>query len=191
VVITSVTRDDLPDGGAGHFADTLSAIHALNSGVITEILVPDFQGSREALSAVMQAHVDVIGHNMETVPRLYPAIRPRADYGRSLELLKRVREMRMEVLTKSGIMLGLGETFEEVVNVLSDLRKTGCDILTIGQYLSPSPQHVGIERYVTPGEFDHYARTAEQLGFKAVVSGPWVRSSYHAARMYRKAISKI
>ncbi|OGO20812.1 MAG: lipoyl synthase [Chloroflexi bacterium RBG_16_50_9] len=189
VVITSVTRDDLPDGGAGHFANTLRAIYSHNSGVTTEVLIPDFQGSTAALSRVMQAHADVVSHNIETVPRLYPAIRPGADYGRSLILLKTAKAVQSDTLTKSGIMLGLGERYEEVINVMEDIRKTGCDILTVGQYLSPSSRNASLERYITPEEFEDYARTARQIGFKAVVSGPWVRSSYHAAGMYREAIA--
>ena len=187
VVITSVTRDDLPDGGAKHFSDTLRAIHSDESKVKVEILIPDFQGSREALGIVLQALPDVVGHNIETVPRLYTTIRPKADYGQSLGLLKKAKDIQPDVVTKSGIMLGLGEKPEEVINVIRDLTEMGCDILTIGQYLSPSHEHASVKRYVPPEDFKHYAQAAEQMGFKAVVSGPWVRSSYHAARIYREA----
>ncbi len=189
-VITSVTRDDLPDGGAGHFNATIRALHSIEPRIKVEILIPDFQGSTEALDAVLQALPEVLGHNIETVPRLYPGIRPKADYDRSLGLLKKAKEIQPGVVTKSGIMLGLGEEPAEVMNVMRDLSETGCDILTIGQYLSPSPEHANIKRYVPPGEFDRYARTAGQMGFKAVVSGSWVRSSYHAAETYQAAISK-
>jgi lipoic acid synthetase len=190
VVITSVTRDDLPDGGAKHFSDTLRAIHSDESKVKVEILIPDFQGSREALGIVLQALPEVIGHNIETVPRLYPAIRPKADYSQSLRLLKMAKDIQPDAVTKSGIMLGLGEKPDEVINVIRDLKEMSCDILTIGQYLSPSHEHASVKRYLPPEEFDYYARAAEQMGFKSVVSGPWVRSSYHAAGTYQQAISK-
>jgi lipoic acid synthetase len=188
VVITSVTRDDLPDGGAGHFSDTIHVIRADHPGVKIEVLIPDFQGSLEALLIVLRAYPDVLGHNLETVPGLYSDIRPGADYNRSLEILRKAKEIQPGVLTKSGIMLGLGETAEEVVSVMRDLAGSGCDILTIGQYLRPSLDHAEIERYVTPDEFDDYARIGEGMGLKAVVAGPWVRSSYRAAEIYRQAI---
>lgn len=190
VVITSVTRDDLPDDGAGHFSDTIRAIRYDHPRVKIEVLIPDFRGLFEALCTVLRASPDVLGHNLETVPRLYSAIKPGADYHRSLELLEKAKETRPDVLTKSGIMLGLGETVGEVVNVIRDLARTGCDILTIGQYMSPSLYHAHVERYVPPDEFNDYARIAEETGFKAVVAGPWVRSSYRAAEVYRQAISR-
>jgi len=189
VVVTSVTRDDLPDGGAAHFVKTLEKIYSDNFQVKVEVLTPDFQGSSEALDTLMQAAPDVVGHNIETVPRLYSSVRPGADYLRSLGVLNTVKCMRPDVLTKSGIMLGLGENSEEVIEVVRDLREVGCDILTIGQYLRPSLKHVRVERYVSPQEFESYALIAKEVGFKAVVSGPWVRSSYHAATMYREATS--
>jgi lipoic acid synthetase len=189
VVITSVTRDDLPDGGAGHFSDLTQAIHINNPGVKIEILIPDFQNSPEALKTVLRASPDVIGHNIETVPGLYPSIRPRADYMNSLGLLKKIKALHPGFVTKSGIMLGLGESSEEVIGVMRDIVATGCDILTIGQYLSPSPEHASVKRYVPPEEFSDYSQTAGEMGFKAVVSGPWVRSSYRAAEAYLKAIS--
>lgn len=186
VVITSVTRDDLSDGGARHFADTILAIHAERPAVNVEVLTPDFQGSYEALDMVMHAGAAVVGHNVETIPGLYPAVRPKADYQQSLDVLRKAKKIRPDVLTKSGMMLGLGEEPEEVVAVMSDLIETGCDILTLGQYLSPSSKNVPVKRYVPPAEFEEYARIAERIGFKAVVSGPWVRSSHHAARTYHE-----
>jgi lipoic acid synthetase len=189
VVVTSVTRDDLPDGGVANFVKTLEEIHSNNLQVKIEVLIPDFQGSSEALGTLMQASLDVVGHNIETVPRLYHSIRPGADYLRSLRVLNSVKSMRADLLTKSGIMLGLGENSEEVIHVMRDLREVGCDILTIGQYLSPSSGHVRVERYVSLGEFDNYALIAHKVGFKAVVSGSLVRSSYRASMMYQDAIS--
>lgn len=189
VVVTSVTRDDLPDGGAAHFARTARAIRSHNSRVKVEVLIPDFQGSSETLGTLLRASPDTVGHNIETVPRLYPAITPGADYRRSLELLKRAKGMRPDVLTKSGMMLGLGERPEEVPDVMRDLKEMDCDILTIGQYLSPSPRHRVVDRWVTPEEFDDYTEAARRLGFRKVVCAPWVRSSYRAARTYLEAIS--
>ena len=190
-VITSVTRDDLPDGGAGHFSDTINAIHCEQPGVKVEILIPDFQGSAESLRIVLQSSPEVLGHNLETVPRLYPSVRPKAGYVRSLELLKMVKDIQPGTVTKSGIMLGLGEDTEEVINSMRDLKETGCDILTVGQYLSPSDKHHSVERYVPPEEFEYYSHAAEEMGFKGVVSGPWVRSSYHAAEVYHKVIGTL
>jgi lipoic acid synthetase len=190
VVITSVTRDDLPDGGASHYGDVLGTIHSSNPRVKTEVLIPDFQNSPEALDIVLRASPDVTGHNLETVPRLYPSIRPKSDYRDSLGLLKKIKDRQPDFLTKSGIMLGLGEKAEEVIKVLKDLREIDCDILTIGQYLSPSSGHASVRRYVPPEEFIQYVRVAERMGFKAVVSGPWVRSSYRAAETYRIATRK-
>jgi len=180
VVVTSVTRDDLADGGAGHFADTIRAIRAAVPGVTVEVLIPDFQGKREALQRVIDARPDVINHNVETVSRLYSSVRPQAIYERSLELLHRVSTSG--ILSKSGLMLGLGETNEEVIEAMQDLRDANCDILTLGQYLSPSPVHHPIVAYIHPETFNVLQQKAYNMGFLEVSAGPLVRSSYHAAR---------
>jgi lipoic acid synthetase len=190
VVVTSVTRDDLADGGSSRFARTIRAVHKYDSGIAVEVLVPDFQGSARALQTVVDAHPAVLNHNIETVPRLYPDVRPQAQYGRSLDLLKRAKLLDNGLLTKSGLMLGLGESREEVVQVMADLRQAGCDLLTIGQYLQPSLRHHRLVRYVRPEEFEEYRTMGEKLGFAGVVSAPLVRSSYHAAEMYASAIRK-
>jgi lipoic acid synthetase len=184
VVITSVTRDDLDDGGAGHFAATIREIRALTPRVTIEVLIPDFQGDRDALQAVVDAKPEIINHNIETVPRLYPEVRAMADYRQSLELLRRVKEMDAEILTKSGIMLGLGETPDEVAHTLRDLREYGCELLTVGQYLAPSKAHYPVKEYVTPEQFAKYKADAEALHFTAVASSPLVRSSYHAHELF-------
>jgi lipoyl synthase len=186
-VITSVTRDDLPDGGAAHFARTIREIRASSPGARVEVLIPDFHGSDDALMRVIEAGPEVINHNMETVPRLYPVVRPQADYGRSLGVLARVREMSAGIATKSGLMLGLGEDRKEVLGVLKDLLHAGCDLLTMGQYLSPSKDHLPVERFITPQEFADLEKEAYRLGFKGVASGPFVRSSFHAEDLYEKA----
>jgi len=183
-VVTSVTRDDLPDGGSSQFAQTLRAIHKHDSGIAVEVLIPDFQGSASALQTVVDASPAVLNHNVETVPRLHPEVRPQANYQRSLHLLKRVKLLDSSLLTKSGLMLGLGEWREEVVQVMADLRQAGCDLLTIGQYLQPSLEHHQLVRYVRPEEFEEHRIMGEKLGFVSVVSSPLVRSSYHAAEMY-------
>jgi lipoic acid synthetase len=181
VVITSVDRDDLRDGGAGHFAACISAVRAASPGTTIEVLVPDFRGRLDrALDALAAAPPDVFNHNLETIPRLYRQARPGADYAHSLLLIKTFKARHPEVPTKSGIMLGLGETLEEVVDVMRDLRAHDCDMLTIGQYLQPGPHHLPVERYVTPEEFAELARVGKELGFSNVASGPMVRSSYHA-----------
>ncbi len=180
-VITSVTRDDLPDGGAAHFAEVINKLRATD--VIVEVLIPDFQGSKEALALVMAAKPHILNHNVETVPRLYPTVRPKADYARSLELLKNAKEMDGGVFTKSGIMVGLGEKEEEVVELLKDLRSVDCDLLTVGQYLAPSSKHHPVIEYIHPDMFKKYEEIAYQLGFKYVASGPLVRSSYHASEV--------
>jgi len=185
-VITSVTRDDLPDGGADHFARVITAIRETpgeNSPLI-EVLIPDFQGNEKVLQTVVDANPDVINHNIETVLRLYPTVRPQADYKRSLNLLLQVKRMAPSRLTKSGIMVGLGETSEEVLAVFKDLHLHGCDILTIGQYLAPSPRHHKVVEYVTPALFDWYRDQAYLAGFNYVASGPLVRSSYHAEKAW-------
>jgi lipoic acid synthetase len=185
VVITSVTRDDLSDGGAEHFARTIREIRGLVPKVKIEVLIPDFQGSEEALETVMKVRPDVLNHNLETVPRLYPMVRPGADYSRSLDLIKRVQNLDPRIPTKSGLMLGLGEYHEEVRRVLMDLLKVRCRILTLGQYLQPSAEHLPVERFIPPEEFDDWRKTALKLGFSEVASGPFVRSSYHAKELYR------
>lgn len=179
-VITSVTRDDLPDGGSGHFARVVEAVRRKSPQVTIEVLIPDFQGDSEALQKVVDAHPQIINHNVETVPALYHEVRPQADYHRSLTLIGRVKEMDASIHTKSGIMVGLGEKPEEVLEVLSDLRLMNCDFITIGQYLAPSPRHHSVVEYIHPGQFDFYRTKAYEMGFSHVASGPLVRSSYMA-----------
>jgi len=181
VVVTSVTRDDLPDGGAGQFAATIKSIREYLPGAVIEVLTPDFQGKKEALVKVLEAGPHIFNHNIETVPRLYPEVRPGANYQRSLEILKQVKEMAPGIYTKSGLMVGLGETKEEVEQVMADLRKVNCDILTIGQYLRPSPQHLEVKEYVRPEVFDYYGARGREMGFLYVAAAPFVRSSYNAA----------
>ena len=184
VVITSVTRDDLPDGGASHFAKTIQAIRALDRGIKIEVLIPDFKGDLSSLVTVLKEDPDVLNHNIETIPRLYQEVRPRADYRRSLDLLKRAKEKDPRAVTKSGFMLGLGETEKEVYSLLQDLSEVGCDFLTIGQYLQPRPDRLPVVRYIPPEEFEGYKKIGEEMGFKSVASGPFVRSSFHAAQMF-------
>lgn len=185
-VITSVNRDELPDGGATHIARTIEAVRQRNPQTKIEVLIPDFQGDEAALNTVLQARPDVLNHNTETVPRLYWRVRNRAEYPRTLELLARAHRHRQEhgtgMLTKSGIMLGLGESSEEVEQVIRDIRAQGTDILTIGQYMRPTMKHLPVERYWTPQEFEQLRDFALGLGFRFVESGPLVRSSYHAKR---------
>jgi lipoic acid synthetase len=183
IVITSVTRDDLPDGGAGHFASVIKAIRDVNADVLIEVLIPDFGGNSDSLLKVVKAKPDVINHNMETVPRLYQEVRPMASYERSLEVLANVKAMDGGILTKSGIMLGLGENHEEIINVFNDLRKKDCDFITIGQYLAPSKQHHPVIKYYHPDAFENYKKLALEAGFKSVASAPLVRSSYNADEM--------
>jgi lipoic acid synthetase len=182
VVITSVTRDDLPDGGADHFRRCILAVRA-RTGAAVEVLTPDFLGDLSAVDTVLAAHPEVYNHNMETVPRLYKRARGRAEYQRSLDLLAHVKRRAPGIVTKSGLMLGLGETTEELFEVLADLRANGCDTLTLGQYLAPTLKHIPVARYVPPAEFDELAALARTLGFIKVVAGPFVRSSYHADEM--------
>jgi lipoyl synthase len=178
VVITAVTRDDLPDGGAGHFSETIRVLRRGGGHLTIEVLTPDFQGKMSSLETLGAATPNLWGHNVETVPRLYPDIRLDADYTRSLKLLAWIKDLRAGIITKSGLMLGLGETPSEVDAVLQDLRQAGVDHLTLGQYLAPSPRHVPVARYVTPEEFASWGRIAAALGFASVQSGPLVRSSY-------------
>lgn len=181
VVVTSVDRDDLRDGGAGHFVDCITALRGSNPDTRIEILVPDFRGRIEvALEAFAETQPDVFNHNLETIPRLYRQARPGADYQGSLDLLARFKRRHPDVQTKSGLMLGLGETIDEVLTVMQDLRDHQVNMLTLGQYLQPSRDHLPVDRFVTPREFDHLRRQGEAMGFANVASGPLVRSSYHA-----------
>jgi lipoic acid synthetase len=186
VVITSVTRDDLPDGGGEHFYQTVIAVRE-RTGAAVEVLTPDFIHQRAGLERVLDAAPEVFNHNTETVPRMYRKVRgPKSDYSWTLGLLRRVKERNPQIKTKSGLMLGLGETRDELLDVLSDLRAAGCDFLTLGQYLTPSSingEYLPVVRYVPPEEFDELGRLARQIGFEQVASGPFVRSSYHARDM--------
>ncbi len=183
VVITSVDRDDLRDGGAGHFAACIQAVREACPQTDIEVLVPDFRGRMAVALDILEASPpDVFNHNLETVPRLYRQARPGADYAGSLKLLKEYRQRHPDVVTKSGLMLGLGETLEEVEQVMHDLRQHGCDMLTLGQYLQPGKYHLPVARYVSPGEFQHMEKLGYRMGFVNVASGPMVRSSYHADR---------
>jgi lipoyl synthase len=182
VVITSVTRDDLPDGGAEHFRRCVLAVRA-RTGAVVEVLTPDFLGDQAAIDRVLEAEPEVFNHNTETVPRFYKKVRGRADYQRSLDLLAYVKRRAPHLTTKSGLMLGLGETRDELLDTLADLRTARCDMLTLGQYLTPTLKHVPVARYLPPQEFDELAVLARSLGFAKVASGPFVRSSYHADEM--------
>lgn len=186
-VITSVTRDDLADGGAGHFAAVVSCIRFFCPGTSIELLIPDFRFNTQSLKTVVGTHPDIIAHNVETVPRLYASVRQGAGYRRSLEVLRYLKELDTHIYTKSGLMLGLGEQREEVLCVLDDLRKAGCDFLSIGQYLSPSLAHYPVKEYIAPDMFEYYKAEAEGLGFLHVESAPYVRSSYRAAEYLQKA----
>jgi len=191
-VVTSVNRDELPDGGAGHFAQTLFWIRRLNPGCRVEVLIPDFCGNAEALGVVLEARPNVLNHNLETVPRLYRRVRPDAGYEQSLELLRRAHAHKQvwPMLTKSGVMAGLGETIDDLLQTFRDLAATGCDILTVGQYLAPTPRHIPIEKYYSPDEFALLRTEALTMGFRYVESGPLVRSSYHAGRHAQDADSE-
>jgi len=192
-VITSVNRDDLPDGGAAHWAETIREVRALNPQCKVEVLIPDFNGDEAALNAVLDAKPDVLNHNTETIARLYRRVRPDALYQQSLTLLKRAAARREreqpEMLTKSGIMVGLGETFDEVVELMKDLRSVSCDIMTIGQYLQPHARRLPVERYVTPEEFKRWHDVGIEMGFKHVQSSPLTRSSYHAREQADPSVS--
>lgn len=189
VVITSVNRDDLPDGGASQFVRCILAIRTLSPNTTIEVLIPDLCGNWSALEEILRANPEVLNHNIETVPRLYRRVRPQGNYDRSLELLRRARESAPQVYTKSGIMVGLGETDIEVRQVMTDLRSVECDIVTIGQYLQPSQQHLAVQQFVTPEQFDAWQTFGDAIGFLQVVSSPLTRSSYHAEQvrelMYR------
>ncbi len=188
VVITSVTRDDLQDGGVGHFVRTLQSCRSDNPRTLIEVLIPDFGGSVEAIERLVEARPDVVGHNLETVQRLYPRVRPGADYRRSLTLFRQAGAMNRKLPLKSGLMLGLGESEQEVRAALEDLRSAGCRLLTLGQYLQPSRDHLSVERFVAPDEFARWQNIALEMGFQGVASGPLVRSSYHAEELYRKVM---
>jgi lipoyl synthase len=184
-VITSVSRDDLDDGGAKQFSATVKAIRLISPSVLVEVLIPDFQGKKESLKTVLEAPAEVIAHNIETVSRLYRHLRPEADYRRSLEVLCCLKRMNDSLLTKSSLMLGLSETEDEIINALKDLRACDCDILTLGQYLSPSTGHEPVREFISPEKFMFYREIALTMGFKAVLSAPLVRSSFEAEQTYR------
>jgi lipoic acid synthetase len=190
IVVTSVTRDDLPDGGAEHFAETIIEIKKQLPKSTVEVLVPDFKGSWEALQRVIDAQPEVINHNIETINRLYRLVRPKAVYKRSLELLRQVKIRDKNIISKSGIMVGLGEEEEEIIQAMKDLREVDGDILTIGQYLRPSPLHLRVQNYIHPDKFEEYQKTGMSLGFKYVASAPLVRSSYHAGEILKDILIK-
>jgi len=185
VVITSVTRDDLPDGGAAHFAATITAVRAVMPDCTIEVLIPDFQGDEDALRTVLDAGPNVLNHNLETVPALYADIRPQADYRQSLDLLANAKRMAPHIPTKSGIMVGLGETDEQIMPVLDDLAAIDCDIVTIGQYMQPTRHHPLVKRYVEPAVFDSYTEEGKKRGIKHMFSAPLVRSSYNAEKFVK------
>lgn len=184
VVVTSVTRDDLPDGGAWHFSETITALKTLIPCPAVEVLIPDFQGNKNALECVIAAGPDVLNHNIETVPALYPAVRPEANYQQSLTLLENAKKINTSLFVKSGIMVGLGETVAELEKTFEDLLFHQCDILTIGQYLRPSKDHLPVDRYYSPEDFKQLEKTALKMGFKKVAAGPFVRSSYQAKELF-------
>ncbi len=190
VVITSVTRDDLDDGGASQFVKVVKALHEHKDHITIEVLIPDFCGSFNALTSVVKSGSHVINHNIETVPRLYRKVRPEAVYNRSLNLLKEVKYINSRIITKSGLMLGLGETMEEVIDVMNDLRKADCDLITIGQYLQPSSRHHPVFEFVFPEKFFQYKQIGMEMGFAGVASAPLVRSSFRAAELYAKIKNK-
>ncbi len=191
VVVTQVTRDDLPDGGAAHMAAVVCAVHETCPGTTVEVLISDLKGSEDALRVVLDAKPEVLNHNVEMVSRLYHDVRPQARYERSLKVLSDSKKFAPGILTKTGFMLGLGETDEEVYALMDDIRATGCDILTISQYLQPTPQHWALQRYVTPEEFARFKDIAMEKGFKFVASSPLVRSSYRAAEAFEAAEGRV
>jgi len=186
VVITSVTRDDLSDGGAAHFAAVVNKIKDINENLTVEVLIPDLKGNYEDLKTVLESYPDILNHNVETAPSLYKKVRPMANYKQSIDVLKNSKEINPDILTKSGIMVGLGESKEEIFDVMKDLRNVGCDILTIGQYLRPSMKHIEIAEYVHPDVFKEYEEKGYEMGFRYVASSPLVRSSYNAAEVFKK-----
>lgn len=188
-VITAVTRDDLADGGASQFAALTREIKRQAPSCRVELLIPDLQGDRKSLVTILEADPEVLGHNLETVPRLYSQVRLGADYQRSLQLLARIKELAPQIVRKSGLMLGMGEEQPEIIQTLHDLRQVGCQVLTLGQYLAPTKEHFPVERYLPPTEFDDLKQQAEGLGFDHVESGPLVRSSYHAEEQFEAGIS--
>lgn len=190
VVVTQVTRDDLPDGGAAHMAKTVRTIKSVCPGITVEVLISDLKGDEEALKTVLESHPDVMNHNVEMVKELYRDVRPQARYERSLKVLSDSKKFAPDILTKTGFMLGLGETDEQVYALMDDIRKTGCDILTISQYLQPSKEHWELKRYITPEEFAHFKDVAMEKGFKFVASSPLVRSSYRAAEALDATLGK-
>ncbi|MCX7800634.1 MAG: lipoyl synthase [Fimbriimonadales bacterium] len=190
VVVTSVARDDLPDEGAGHFARTIRALHARNPQTIVEVLVPDFKARRDLIGTVVEAGPEIYNHNIETVRRLQGVVRPQARYERSLQVLRTVKELDPGIYTKSGMMLGLGETHEEVVETLRDLKDAGVDAVTIGQYLRPTMRHLPVVEFVTPERFKEYERIGEEMGFAFVASAPFVRSSYNAIEFSKKVMAE-
>lgn len=187
VVITSVTRDDLPDGGAGHFRDTILEVYRLLPGATVEVLTPDFQGSLSSLKiVVLEGRPRIFNHNLETVPRLYPSVRAEAVYLRSLKVLRMAKDLDRSLYTKSGLMIGISEKKDEVIRVMKDLRRVGCDFLTIGQYLSPSRNHLPVEEFIAPAVFEEYRKAGEEMGFLSVASSPFVRSSYNAELQFSR-----
>ena len=190
-VITSVNRDDLPDGGAFIFAQCITQIRKRLPRCKVEVLIPDFEGNWDALGTVMAAAPDTLNHNIETVRRVFHRVRPRGDFDQSLELLRRAKAIDPNAVTKSGMMVGLGETWDEIIDTMRDLRSVGCDLLTIGQYLRPSAKHVALAKWYTPEEFEELGREADALGFRHVASGPLVRSSYHADEQHAAATAAV
>lgn len=191
VVITSVTRDDLIDGGSSIFAETIRLIRSANNQIRVEVLIPDFQGRFSSLKCVADSHPDILAHNIETVRRLYTHLRPQADYARSLNLLSETKKINFKIITKSSIMLGLGEREREVILTLEDLRNAGCDIVALGQYLAPSREHFPIKRFIAPAEFKRYKNIGLELGFREIISGPLVRSSYRAEEIFKSLDSQV
>jgi lipoic acid synthetase len=190
VVLTSVTRDDLEDGGAGHFVRTVQKIREHRPTIRVEVLIPDFEGDESALAALLECAPEVVGHNIETVPRLYRSVRPGADYERSLEVLRTLKRLDGNTITKSGLMVGLGEREEEVRSAMRDLRDAGCDLLVIGQYLQPTPEHLPVAEYIFPEQFRRFEEHALQMGFKGALCRPLVRSSYQAEEMYEACVKE-
>jgi len=186
VVVTSVTRDDLSDGGASVFAETVKEIRTLNPDIKVEVLIPDFKANIDSLKKVLDSKPDVINHNIEVVEELFPSIRPEGDYSRSLFVLKSLKEINEDIFTKSGFMIGLGESWSQILDTMKDLRSAGVDFLTVGQYLQPSKNHASIVKYYTPDEFNEIKKIGKTLGFKHVESGPLVRSSYHAESVFNR-----